>query len=102
MTRMRAPQRVRLTGEALFLPLPRRRFTMRRMLSPLRPGLGSRRHHGGTTRYRLAAVAALAGLLAGGQAVAGEPLAHDLRIDVPVAAAAGLGWIGSELAKSSL
>jgi membrane-associated phospholipid phosphatase len=53
-------------------------------------------------RHRLAAVAALAACLAGGKAVAVEPLAHDVRIDVPVAAAMGLGWIGSELGKSAL
>jgi membrane-associated phospholipid phosphatase len=53
-------------------------------------------------RPRLAAVAALAGCLAGGQAVAVEPLAHDLRIDIPVTAVVGLGWIGSEVGKSTL
>ena len=73
------------------------------MSSPCAPGgaPGGRRFDPVTVRHRLVALA-LAGCLAGGKAVAVEPIAHDLRIDIPVAAAAGLGWIGSELAKPAL
>lgn len=55
----------------------------------------------GMMKRRLAA-AALAVALAAGRAAAVEPLAHDLRIDVPVIAGVGLGWIGSEIGKGGL
>ncbi|GAC1538791.1 MAG: hypothetical protein NVS2B9_05540 [Myxococcales bacterium] len=52
-------------------------------------------------RHHRLAAAALAACLAGGKAVAVEPIAHDLRLDIPVAAVAGLGWLGSELVLKS-
>jgi membrane-associated phospholipid phosphatase len=70
---------------------------LRPMVRGAEPAPPLRRH-----RHRLAAVAALAAcLLAGGQAGAVEPLAHDLKIDIPVTAVAGLGWISSEVGLKS-
>lgn len=66
----------------------------------------TRRHRllsGRTIRHHFATVIVLIGCVAGGKAGAVEPLAHDLRIDIPVTAVVGIGWIGSEAAfKSAL